>query len=53
MEDILFDNGTLKIDTEDSSDVSFLNFEKNEEKKKSDTVIDALRKKEERMKSKN
>ena len=29
MEDILFDNGTLKIDTEDSSDVSFLNFEKN------------------------
>ena len=53
MEDILFDNGTLKIDTEDSSDVSFLNFEKSEEKKKSDTVIDALRKKEERMKSKN
>jgi hypothetical protein len=53
MEDILFDNGTLKIDTEDSSDVSFLSFEKNEEKKKSDTVIEALRKKDERMKSKN
>lgn len=53
MEDILFDNGTLKIDAEDSSDVSFLSFEKNEEKKKSDTVIEALRKKEERMKSKN
>jgi len=44
-EDILFDNGTLKIDTDVSSDVSFLDFEKGEEKKKSNLVIEALRKK--------
>jgi len=44
-EDILFDNGTLQIDTTMSSDVSFLDFEKVEEKKKSTLVIDALRKK--------
>ena len=34
LEDILFDNGTLKIDTTQSSDVSFLDFEKGEEKEK-------------------
>jgi replicative DNA helicase len=44
-EDILFDNGTLKIDTQDSSDVSFLDFEKNEDSKRSQMVIDALNKK--------
>ncbi|RKX92330.1 MAG: hypothetical protein DRP84_10180 [Spirochaetes bacterium] len=44
-EDILFDNGTLKIDTDISSDVSFLDFEKGEEKKKSNLVIEAMRKK--------
>jgi len=46
-EDILFDNGTLKIDTEISSDVSFLDFEKGEEKKKSNLVIEAMKKKKE------
>ncbi len=45
LEDILFDNGTLKIDTTQSSDVSFLDFEKGEEKKKSNLVIEAIRKK--------
>jgi len=44
-EDILFDNGTLKIDTDVSSDVSFLDFEKGEEKKKSNLVIEAIKKK--------
>jgi replicative DNA helicase len=44
-EDILFDNATLQIDTTMSSDVSFLDFEKGEEKKKSTLVIDALKKK--------
>lgn len=44
-EDILFDNGTLQIDTTMSSDISFLDFEKGEHKKKSTLVIDALRKK--------
>ena len=44
-EDILFDNGTLKIDTDVSSDVSFLDFEKGEEKKKSNLVIEAMKKK--------
>ena len=45
LEDILFDNGTLKIDTTQSSDVSFLDFEKGEEKKKSNLVIEAIKKK--------
>ena len=45
LEDILFDNGTLKIDTTQSSDVSFLDFEKGEEKKKSALVIEAIKKK--------
>ena len=44
-EDILFDNGTLQIDTTMSSDVSFLDFEKVEEKKKSNLVIEAIKKK--------
>ena len=46
-EDILFDNGSLKIDTTMSSDVSFLDFEKGEERKKSQMVTDALKKKRE------
>ena len=45
LEDILFDNASLKIDTTDSSDVSFLDFEKGEEKKKSNLVIEAIKKK--------
>ena len=45
LEDILFDNATLKIDTTISSDVSFLDFEKGEEKKKSALVIEAIKKK--------
>ena len=44
-EDILFDNGTLKIDTTMSSDVSFLDFEKGENQKKSSLVIQAIKKK--------
>jgi len=44
-EDILFDNGTIQIDTTMSSDVSFLDFEKGEEKKKSNLVIEAIKKK--------
>ena len=44
-EDILFDNGTIKIDTTMSSDVSFLDFEKGENKKKSNLVIEAIKKK--------
>jgi len=44
-EDILFDNSTLQIDTTMSSDVSFLDFEKVEEKKKSNLVIEAIKKK--------
>jgi hypothetical protein len=44
-EDILFDNSTLHIDTTMSSDVSFLDFEKVEEKKKSNLVIEAIKKK--------
>ena len=46
-EDILFDNGSLKIDTTMSTDVSFLDFEKGEEKKKSQMVTNALKKKRE------
>ena len=45
LEDILFDNGTLKIDTTESSDVSFLDFEKGENKKKSNIVIEAIKRK--------
>jgi replicative DNA helicase len=45
-EDILFDNSTLKIDTTVSSDVSFLDFERGEERKKSHMVISALKNKE-------
>tara|TARA_R100000697_G_scaffold121160_1_gene147579 strand:- start:3879 stop:5267 length:1389 start_codon:yes stop_codon:yes gene_type:complete len=44
-EDILFDNGSLKIDTTMSTDVSFLDFEKGEERKKSQLVTEALNKK--------
>ena len=44
-EDILFDNGTIKIDTTMSSDVSFLDFERGENQKKSNLVIEAIRKK--------
>ena len=48
-EDILFDNGSLKIDTSQSSDVSFLEHQKGEDKRKSQMVIDAVRKKRETL----
>jgi replicative DNA helicase len=52
-EDIVFDNGTLVIDTEDTSDVSFLQFEKGEDQKRSNLVVDALNKRDARMAKKN
>ena len=48
-EDILFDNGSLKIDTSQSSDVSFLEHQKGEDRRKSQMVIDAVRKKRETL----
>mgnify|MGYP003630641129 CR=1 FL=1 len=51
-EDIIFDNGTLIIDTEDSSDVSFLQFEKEEDTKRSNLVVEALQKRDARLKKK-
>jgi replicative DNA helicase len=42
-EDIVFDNGTLTIDTNSSNDVSFLDFGKNQDKKKSNRIQDALK----------
>jgi replicative DNA helicase len=48
-EDIIFDNGTLVIDTEDTSDVSFLQFEKGEDSKRSDLVVAALEKRDARL----
>ena len=48
-EDILFDNGSLKIDTSQSSDVSFLEHQKGEDKRKSQMVTEALRKKRETL----
>ena len=44
-EDILFDNGTLVVDTEDSSDVSFLDFEKGNKKKDSKFITEVVSKK--------
>jgi hypothetical protein len=46
-EDIVFDNGTICIDTTSSSDVSFLSFEKGLDKKKSNRIQDALKLREE------
>ena len=48
-EDIVFDNGSLKIDTEETADVSFLQFEKEEDNKRSDMVVQALEKREARL----
>jgi len=48
-EDILFDNGTLIVDTEDSSDVSFLDFEKGTKKKDANFITDVLNKKRETL----
>ena len=48
-EDILFDNGTLIVDTEDSSDVSFLEFEKGTKKKDSNFIADVIKKKRETL----
>ena len=42
-EDIVFDNSTITIDTSSSSDVSFLDFGKNQDKKKSNRIQDALK----------
>jgi replicative DNA helicase len=44
-EDILFDNATLVIDTEDSSDVSFLEFERGTKKKDSNFITSVIKKK--------
>jgi hypothetical protein len=43
-EDILFDNGTLVIDTNDSSDVSFLDFEKGTKRKDSNFITEVIKK---------
>jgi hypothetical protein len=51
-EDIVFDNGTLKIDTEETADVSFLQFEEKEDQKRSDMVVQALEKREARLQKK-
>jgi len=51
-EDIIFDNGSLKIDTEETGDVSFLQFEKGEDKRRSDMVVKAMEKRDERIKKK-
>ena len=51
-EDIIFDNGYLKIDTEETGDVSFLQFEKGEDKRRSDMVVKAMEKRDERIKKK-
>jgi len=51
-EDIVFDNGTLKIDTEETADVSFLQFEEKEDQKRSDMVVQALEKREARLSKK-
>lgn len=48
-EDILFDNGTLIVDTEDSSDVSFLEFEKGTKKKDSMFITEVVKKKRETL----
>lgn len=45
-EDILFDNSTITIDTSSSSDVSFLDFGKNQDKKKSNRIQEALKMRE-------
>jgi len=46
-EDIVFNNGTLVIDTNDSRDVSFLDFEKGSKKKDSNYITELLKKKKE------
>jgi archaellum biogenesis ATPase FlaH len=48
-EDILFDNGTLVIDTNDSSDVSFLDFDKGVKKKDSNFIAEVIKKKRETL----
>ena len=48
-EDILFNNGTLIVDTEDSSDVSFLEFEKGTKKKDSMFITEVVKKKRETL----
>jgi hypothetical protein len=46
-EDIVFDNGTLVVDTNDSRDVTFLQREKNEKKKTSNFISDLVSKRRE------
>jgi replicative DNA helicase len=52
-EDIVFDNSRIIIDTKTSSDVSFLNFEKGQEKKKSNRIQEALKLRQEFLNKNN
>jgi replicative DNA helicase len=52
-EDIVFDNGTLTIDTSSTSDVSFLDFGKNQDKKKSNRIQEALKMRQEFLNKNN
>ncbi len=51
-EDIIFDNGTMNIDTTQSANVSFIEFGKHEDAKKSERVVDALEKRKNFLKNK-
>ena len=48
-EDILFDNGTLIVDTSDTSDVTFLEHSNNNKKKDSNFIQETLNKKRESL----
>lgn len=52
-EDIVFDNATITIDTSSSSDVSFLDFGKNQDKKKSNRIQEALKLRQEFLNKNN
>lgn len=51
-EDIIFNNGTMNIDTTQSANVSFIEFGKHEDAKKSERVVDALEKRKNFLKNK-
>lgn len=51
-EDIIFNNGTLVIDTTQTSNVSFIEFGKHEDNKKSERVMEALEKRQSFLKNK-
>ena len=52
-EDIVFDNSRIIIDTKTSSDVSFLDFGKGQEKKKSNRIQEALKLRQEFLNKNN